>query len=197
MSTQQHLASVNQADRDLYARERVLNSAIMPATTPSAERKWDGRSLERTCSDQYGPAVDDDRLPGAVSRLHRVQVGVGPRYGRILHASTTLKTHDRVATQVDREYLSYRSGGLNKIQMIDGGLLIFTRISSHAIVGVGTSLNTNCPPYSTNLTAFMPALLESAYWAPRARAPQTSEHAVRVGGRDVRREMRGQGMPSG
>src|SRR6516165_4434798 len=32
-----------------------------------------------------------------------------------------LKTHDQVSTQVDREYLSCRSGGLNKIQMIDGG----------------------------------------------------------------------------
>src|SRR5437016_4747807 len=38
------------------------------------------------------------------------------------------------------------------------------------MVGVGTSLNTNCPPYSNNLTAFMRALLESAQWAPRARA---------------------------
>jgi hypothetical protein len=31
MSTQQHLAFVNHADRDLYARERVLNSAIIAA----------------------------------------------------------------------------------------------------------------------------------------------------------------------
>ena len=31
MSTQQHLASVNYAERDLYARERVLNSAIIAA----------------------------------------------------------------------------------------------------------------------------------------------------------------------
>src|ERR1700719_1346573 len=29
----------------------------------------------------------------------------------------------RYPRQVDREYLSYRSGGLNKIQMIDGGTL--------------------------------------------------------------------------
>src|SRR5207237_8370170 len=34
-------------------------------------------------------------------------------------------------------------------------LLTLTKISSRAIVGVGTSLNTNCPPYSNNLTAFM------------------------------------------
>jgi hypothetical protein len=31
MSTQRHLASVNHADRDVYARERVLNSAIIAA----------------------------------------------------------------------------------------------------------------------------------------------------------------------
>ena len=43
----------------------------------------------------------------------------------------------------------------------------------------------------------MRALLESAQWAPRARAPQNSEHAVHVGGREVRGEMHGQGMPSG
>jgi hypothetical protein len=43
----------------------------------------------------------------------------------------------------DGEYLFCRSRGLNKIQMIDGGTSIFTRISSGAIVGVGTTLNTN------------------------------------------------------
>ena len=57
-------------------------------------------------------------------------------------------------------------------------LLIFTKISSRAIVGVGTWLNTNCPPYSSNLTAFMRVLLEPAQWAPSARAPQNSEHSV-------------------
>ena len=31
MNTQQHLPSVNQANRDLYAREQVLNSAIIAA----------------------------------------------------------------------------------------------------------------------------------------------------------------------
>jgi hypothetical protein len=29
MITQQHLASINRADRDLYGREKVLNSAII------------------------------------------------------------------------------------------------------------------------------------------------------------------------
>ena len=38
MSTQQHLASVNYADRDLYARERVLNSAIISA---DISRGWE------------------------------------------------------------------------------------------------------------------------------------------------------------
>ena len=38
MSTQQHLASVNQADRDLYAREQVLNSAIIAA---DISRGWE------------------------------------------------------------------------------------------------------------------------------------------------------------
>src|SRR5260370_17600035 len=38
MSTQQHLPSVNYADRDLYARERVLNSAIIGA---DISRGWE------------------------------------------------------------------------------------------------------------------------------------------------------------
>src|ERR1700730_7281250 len=85
----------------------------------------------------------------------------------------------RYPRQVDREYLSCRSGGLNKIQMIDSGTLDLHQISSGAIVGGGTSLATNCPPDSNNLTAFMRALLDSLEWAPGARAPQHSEHAVR------------------
>jgi len=35
MITQQHLASINRADRDLYAREKVLNSAIIAADISS------------------------------------------------------------------------------------------------------------------------------------------------------------------
>src|SRR3984893_10351215 len=38
MSTHQHLASVNYAERDLYARERVLNSAIIAA---DISRGWE------------------------------------------------------------------------------------------------------------------------------------------------------------
>jgi hypothetical protein len=39
MITQQHLASINRADRDLYAREKVLNSAIIAADISSG---WEG-----------------------------------------------------------------------------------------------------------------------------------------------------------
>ena len=45
------------------------------------------------------------------------------------------------------------------------------RFSSRAIVVVGTSLNTNCPPYSNNLTAFMRALLDFVHLAARGGAP--------------------------
>ena len=40
MSTQQHLPSVNHADRDLYARERVLNSAIVAADISSGWEEY-------------------------------------------------------------------------------------------------------------------------------------------------------------
>ena len=40
MSTQQYLASVNHADRDLYARERVLNSAILAADISSGWEEY-------------------------------------------------------------------------------------------------------------------------------------------------------------
>src|SRR5271155_447022 len=36
MITQQRLASINRADRDLYAREKVLNSAILAADISSS-----------------------------------------------------------------------------------------------------------------------------------------------------------------
>ena len=39
MITQQHLASINRADRDLHAREKVLNSAIIAADISSG---WEG-----------------------------------------------------------------------------------------------------------------------------------------------------------
>src|SRR5580692_12367223 len=40
MSTQQHLVSVNHADRDLYARERVLNSAIIASDISSGWEEY-------------------------------------------------------------------------------------------------------------------------------------------------------------
>jgi len=40
MSTQQHLASINHADRDLYAREKVLNSTIMAADISSGWEEY-------------------------------------------------------------------------------------------------------------------------------------------------------------
>ena len=40
MITQQHLASVKHADRDLYAREKVLNSAIIAADITSGWEEY-------------------------------------------------------------------------------------------------------------------------------------------------------------
>jgi hypothetical protein len=40
MSTQQHLASIDHGDRDLYARERVLNSAIIAADISSGWEEY-------------------------------------------------------------------------------------------------------------------------------------------------------------
>jgi len=40
MSTQQHVASVNYADRDLYARERILNSAIIATDISSGWEEY-------------------------------------------------------------------------------------------------------------------------------------------------------------
>jgi hypothetical protein len=38
--TQQHLASINRADRDLYAREKALNSAIVPLGAFTLAAMW-------------------------------------------------------------------------------------------------------------------------------------------------------------
>ena len=40
MITQQHLASTNRANRDLYAREKVLNSAIIAADISSGWEEY-------------------------------------------------------------------------------------------------------------------------------------------------------------
>jgi len=40
MITQQHLASINRADRDLYAREKVLNSSVIAADISSGWEEY-------------------------------------------------------------------------------------------------------------------------------------------------------------
>ncbi len=40
MITQHHLASINRADRELYAREKVLNSAIIAADISSGWEEY-------------------------------------------------------------------------------------------------------------------------------------------------------------
>src|SRR5579872_7056198 len=53
MITQQHLASIKHADRDLYAREKVLNSAIIAADISSGWEEY----LE-ICDAFYADAVE-------------------------------------------------------------------------------------------------------------------------------------------
>jgi hypothetical protein len=67
MITQQHSASINHADRDLYARERVLNSAIIAAEI-------------RARADRGTPSIskqDDARLPGR-KRASKPAIPLGP-----------------------------------------------------------------------------------------------------------------------
>ena len=73
---------------------------------------------------------------------------------------------------------------------------LLTKISSRAIVGVGTSLNTNSPPYSNNLIAFMRTFFKSAQSTPQGArfklaAPWTlngvSVSRTLDGGSEVRR----------
>src|SRR6266436_9208972 len=69
MSTQQHLPSVNYADRDLYARERVLNSAIIAA---DISRGWEeyleildafyADEVEVTTDTETGPIRGRERI---------------------------------------------------------------------------------------------------------------------------------------
>src|SRR6266404_9315228 len=76
----------------------------------------------------------------------------------------------RYPRQVDREYLSCRSGGLNKIQMIDGGTLDLHQDLVACDHRRRFIVEHNCPPYSNNLTAFMRALLESS-WLTNKQLP--------------------------
>src|SRR6266481_2943961 len=69
MSTQQLLASVNYADHDLYARERVLNSAII---TADISRGWEeyleifdafyADDVEVTAAPETGPIRGKERI---------------------------------------------------------------------------------------------------------------------------------------
>src|SRR5712692_6396666 len=69
MSTQQHFASVNYAERDLYARERVLNSAIIAA---DISRGWEeyleifdafyADGVEVTAGTETGPIRGKERI---------------------------------------------------------------------------------------------------------------------------------------
>src|SRR6202041_274028 len=69
MITQQHLASTNRANRDLYAREKVLNSAIIAADISCGWEEY----LE-ICDAFYADHVEvsDGTESGAVSGRERI-----------------------------------------------------------------------------------------------------------------------------
>ena len=68
MSAQHHLAPGDQRDRDLYAREQVLNSAII---APDINRGWEqyleifdafyGHDVEVTADTETGPICGNSR----------------------------------------------------------------------------------------------------------------------------------------
>jgi hypothetical protein len=70
MVTQQHLASVNHADRDVHARERVLNSAIIAADISSGWEEY-LEIFDAFYADDV--EVSDDTESGAVSGAARVR----------------------------------------------------------------------------------------------------------------------------
>ena len=70
MSTQQLLASVNFADRDLYARERVLNSAIIAA---DISRGWEEYLEIFDASYADNVEVTDGTESGAVLGRERIR----------------------------------------------------------------------------------------------------------------------------
>ena len=69
MITQQHLASINRADRDRYAREKVLNSAIIAADISSGWEEY-LQILDAFYADHV--AVSDGTKSGSV--LGREQI---------------------------------------------------------------------------------------------------------------------------
>jgi hypothetical protein len=69
MITQQHSASINRADRDLYAREKVLNSAIIAADISSGWETYLGifdafyaDDVEVSDDTESGPALGRERI---------------------------------------------------------------------------------------------------------------------------------------
>jgi hypothetical protein len=76
MITQQHLASINRADRDLYAREKVLNSAIIAADISSG---WEAYleifdtfyadHVEVSDGTENGPVLGRKRIRALLLRL--------------------------------------------------------------------------------------------------------------------------------
>ena len=68
MITQQHLASFNRADRDLYAREKVLNSAIIAADISSGWEEY-LQILDSLYADRV--EVSDSTESGAVPSVKR------------------------------------------------------------------------------------------------------------------------------
>jgi hypothetical protein len=70
MITQQHLPSINHADRDLYARERVLNSAIIAADISSGWEEY-LEIFDAFYADRV--EVSDGTESGAVSGRERIR----------------------------------------------------------------------------------------------------------------------------
>jgi hypothetical protein len=70
MITQQHLASTNRANRDLYAREKVLNSAIIAADISSGWEEY-LQIFDAFYADQV--EVSDGTERGAVCGRERIR----------------------------------------------------------------------------------------------------------------------------
>jgi hypothetical protein len=70
MITQQHLASINRADRDLYAREKVLNSAIIAADISSGWEEY-LQIFDAFYADQV--EVSDGTESGAIFGRERIR----------------------------------------------------------------------------------------------------------------------------
>src|SRR5713226_2651497 len=85
----------------------------------------------------------------------------------------------RYPRQVDREYLSCRSGGLNKIKMIDGGTLDLHQDLVACDRRRRYIVEHQLPTVFQQSDSFHASSPLATQWAPCAQAPQNSEHAVR------------------